>query len=47
MFPLSQVDEARALGESIANDGFDRLRGQMQAQIRRSMGVTERPATGM
>ena len=43
MFPLSQVDEARALGESLANDGFDRLRGQMQTQIRRSMGVTERP----
>jgi uncharacterized protein (DUF2236 family) len=46
MAPLAQVREVRDLGESVANGGFERLRGQMQAQIRRSLGVTDgaRPA---
>jgi len=43
MTPLARVDEVRALGESVATDGFERFRGQMQAQIRRSMGVGDGP----
>jgi len=43
MAPLAQVGEVRALGESVASEGFERFRGQMQAQIRRSLGVTEGP----
>lgn len=43
MYQLAQVDEVRALGESVANDGFERLRSQMQGQLRRSLGATGEP----
>jgi len=43
MTPLAQMEEVRALGESVATEGFERFRSQMQAQIRRSMGVTDGP----
>ncbi len=43
MYPLEQVDTARALGQAVTNEGFERLRTQMQAQIRRSMGVSDEP----
>jgi uncharacterized protein (DUF2236 family) len=41
--PLSSIDEARAAGQTFATEGFERLRSQMQAQMRRSMGVRDKP----
>lgn len=43
MDPLAQVEVARTVGASVATEGVERLRSQMQAQIRRSMGVSEAP----
>ncbi len=40
----TQVGEARALGEAVTTQGIERLRLQVQAQLRRSMGITEPPA---
>lgn len=40
----AQVGEARALGESVTSEGVERLRLQMQAQVRRSIGITEQAA---
>jgi len=41
--PLSSIEEARAAGQTFANEGFERLRSQVQAQMRRSMGVRDKP----
>ncbi len=43
MVLLTSIDEARSLGESVATEGIERLRSQMLALMRRSMGVTQEP----
>ena len=40
MNPLTQVGEARAVGESVTTEGMDRLRNQLLSQFRRTMGIT-------
>jgi uncharacterized protein (DUF2236 family) len=43
VYQLGQLDEARAVGQSVANEGVERLRIQMQAQIRRALGADDGP----
>lgn len=39
----AQVLEARSVGQAVTAEGMTRLRGQLQAQIRRSIGITDPP----
>ncbi len=40
---LAQVDATRALGASVASQGIERLRAELQGQIRRNLGAKEAP----
>jgi uncharacterized protein (DUF2236 family) len=40
---LTQVGATRSLGESVTNQSIERLRSQLQDQVRRSMGASRRP----
>jgi uncharacterized protein (DUF2236 family) len=39
----AQVLEARSVGQAVTSESVTRLRGQLQAQLRRSIGITEPP----
>jgi len=41
--PLAHLDEARTVGRAVTEEGLDRLRHQLQRQIRRSMGMGDEP----
>ena len=43
MNPLARLDEARTVGRTVTEEGLDRLRGQVQRQIRHSMGMGDEP----
>lgn len=43
MDPRATIDIARTAGASATTLGVERLRSQMQAQVRRSMGISEAP----
>ena len=43
MYRLAPLDEARSVGESVANESVERLRSQVLAHMRRSLGAGDEP----
>lgn len=45
MVSLPRLDDVRTLGGSTVNHGIETFRGQLRHQVRKSMGITEEPAS--